>query len=271
MLDAHASIDELTGRFDFGLITLKAPNIPDVLPALRERDLVDVFVSLGNGLVQQRVAAIVGADRLIAGTVEFGATNLGPGHVARPRATRTSSASWRAAPGPDRATARCSRPSPRSGSRTTSRSDLVEAARQLRAVGTRRRGRVLYRDVIEDPAGRAALLAVWGEGYRVGAAQQLELDEVLGIHPTLVADDAGRWTKRCGPSHAARRGDEGLDAPGRGARAAHGGRRHQRRRRGAGARPGLKAPPTRRSSSCARLERGELPVAGALPTRRSPA
>ena len=82
-LDAYASVDELTGPFDFGLITLKAPNIPDVLPALRDRDLVDVFVSLGNGLVQQRVAAIVGADRLIAGTVEFGATNLGPGHVSQ--------------------------------------------------------------------------------------------------------------------------------------------------------------------------------------------
>ena len=68
VLDAHASVDELTGPFDFGLITLKAPNIPDVLPALQERGLVDVFVSLGNGLVQQRVAAIVGADRLIAGT-----------------------------------------------------------------------------------------------------------------------------------------------------------------------------------------------------------
>jgi 2-dehydropantoate 2-reductase len=52
-------------------------------------------------------------------------------------------------------------------------------------------GGVLYRDVIEDPAGRAALLAVWGEGYRVGAAQGLELDEVLGIQPdALVGRDA---------------------------------------------------------------------------------
>ena len=50
---------------------------------------------------------------------------------------------------------------------------------------------MLYRDVIEDPAGRAALLAVWGEGCRVGAAQGLELDEVLGIQPAaLLADDA---------------------------------------------------------------------------------
>jgi 2-dehydropantoate 2-reductase len=192
-LDAHASVDELIGPFDFGLITLKAPNIPDVLPALRDRDLVDVFVSLGNGLVQQRVAAIVGADRLIAGTVEFGATNLGPGHVSQ--TTRNPYVIGELDGNPR--------------ARTERLRDVLATVAEVRLTdniegqiwskllvnsglsGLGVVGGVLYRDVIEDPAGRAALLAVWGEGYRVGAAQGLELDEVLGIQPdALVGRDA---------------------------------------------------------------------------------
>ena len=253
VLDAHASVDELAGPFDFGLITLKAPNIPDVLPALQERGLVDVFVSLGNGLVQQRVAAIVGADRLIAGTVEFGATNLGPGHVSQ---TTRNPYVIGELDGPIR-------------ERTQRLRDVLATVAEVRLTdniqgqiwskllvnsglsGLGVVGGVLYRDVIEDPAGRAALLAVWGEGCRVGAAQGLELDEVLGIEPAAL-----RGRRRAGGGRGAadrrpaRRGDEGLDAPGRRARAAHGGRRHQRRRRGSGrANSGSRPPPTRRSSS----------------------
>jgi 2-dehydropantoate 2-reductase len=82
-LEAHESVAELAGRFDFGLITLKAPSLEAALPEIVERDLADVFVGLGNGLVQERVAALVGGERLVAGIVEWGATKLGPGHLSQ--------------------------------------------------------------------------------------------------------------------------------------------------------------------------------------------
>ena len=40
---------------------------------------------------------------------------------------------------------------------------------------------LLYREVVADPAGREAALAVWREGYDVGMAQGITLDEVLGV------------------------------------------------------------------------------------------
>ena len=73
------SVRAADGAFDFGLVTLKAADLEAALPALRDR--VDAFVSLGNGLVQDRVASLVGGERLLAGTVEWGATNLGPGRL----------------------------------------------------------------------------------------------------------------------------------------------------------------------------------------------
>jgi 2-dehydropantoate 2-reductase len=190
-LDAHTSVDALTGPFDFGLITLKAPALPEVLPALRERGIVDVFVSLGNGLVQQRIAELVGAERLIAGTVEFGATNLGPGHV---RQTTRNPYVIGELDGPARP-------------RTERLAEILGTVADVRVTddiqgqiwskllvnsglsGMGVVGGVLYRDVIEDPAGRAALLAVWGEGLRIGIAQRLTLDEVLGIAPEALVDD----------------------------------------------------------------------------------
>jgi 2-dehydropantoate 2-reductase len=40
---------------------------------------------------------------------------------------------------------------------------------------------LLYREVIADPAGKEAALAVWREGYDVGMAQGITLDRVLGV------------------------------------------------------------------------------------------
>jgi 2-dehydropantoate 2-reductase len=82
-IEAHADPAGLEGPFDFALITLKAPYLESALEPLLERGLVETFVSLGNGLVQERIAAIVGEGNLIWGTVEWGATNLGPGHLAQ--------------------------------------------------------------------------------------------------------------------------------------------------------------------------------------------
>ena len=82
-LDAHADTSGFDAPFDFALITLKAPHLWSALRPLLDRELVKTFVSLGNGLVQERIAGIVGDEKLIWGMVEWGATNLGPGHLAR--------------------------------------------------------------------------------------------------------------------------------------------------------------------------------------------
>src|ERR671911_455160 len=83
VLDAHADPSDFEDPFDFALVTLKAPHLEAALDPLVERGLARTFVSLGNGLVQDRIAAIVGTENLIVGTVEWGATNLGAGHLAQ--------------------------------------------------------------------------------------------------------------------------------------------------------------------------------------------
>jgi 2-dehydropantoate 2-reductase len=40
---------------------------------------------------------------------------------------------------------------------------------------------LLYREVVADPSGKDAALAVWREGYDVGMAQDITLDQVLGV------------------------------------------------------------------------------------------
>jgi 2-dehydropantoate 2-reductase len=182
-LDAHASPDSLDGPFDFALVTLKAPHLESALGPLVERGLVETFVSLGNGLVQERIAAIVGGERLIWGVVEWGATNLGPGHLAR--TTRGPFIVGE----PDGSVKERTR-------RLAEALGAVDGANITQNI----RGQVwskllvnsafsglgavsglLYEEVVADPAGKDAALAVWREGYDVGVAQGLELEDVLGV------------------------------------------------------------------------------------------
>ena len=78
---AVTDVSQLDGPFDFALITVKSLAIRAAITPLVDKDLVDTYVSLGNGLVQDVVESVVGRDRLIVGLVEWGATNLGPGHL----------------------------------------------------------------------------------------------------------------------------------------------------------------------------------------------
>ena len=78
---AVTDVSQLDGPFDFALITVKSLAIRAAIAPLVDKDLVDTYVSLGNGLVQDVVESVVGRDRLIVGLVEWGATNLGPGHL----------------------------------------------------------------------------------------------------------------------------------------------------------------------------------------------
>jgi len=182
-LEAHADPAQLDGPFDFALITLKAPYLESALGPMRDLGLVDTFVSLGNGLVQERVACIVGGEHLIWGTVEWGATNLGRGRLARTTRGRLIIGE------PDG--------SVRDRARLLAGAlDTVDEASVTQNI----RGQVwskllvnsafsglgaisglLYREVVEDPDGREAALAVWREGYDIGIAQNLELEDVLGV------------------------------------------------------------------------------------------
>ena len=182
-LGAYASLAQLDSPFDFALITLKASHLRSALGPLLERGLAETFASLGNGLVQERIAGIVGEEHLIWGTVEWGATNLGPGHLAR--------STW----GPFI----IGEPDGSVRDRTRLLADALGMVDEAR-VTENTRGQVwskllvnsafsglgavsglLYREVVADPGGKEAALALWREGYDVGMAQNLELEGVLGV------------------------------------------------------------------------------------------
>ena len=182
-LDAHDDPSDLEGPFDFALVTLKAPHLEVALGPLVERGLARTFVSLGNGLVQDRIAAIVGNENLIVGTVEWGATNLGAGHLAQTT----------------RAPFVIGEPDGETRERTRLLAEALGTVADVRITenisgqvwskllvnsafsGLGAVSGLLYREVVADPAGREAALAVWREGYDVGMAQGITLDEVLGV------------------------------------------------------------------------------------------
>jgi 2-dehydropantoate 2-reductase len=192
VLDAVADPAELAGPFDFGLSIVKAPALAAALTPLVERDLVETYVSLGNGLVQEQVAAIVGADRLVVGTVEWGATNLGPGRVAR-----TTDAPFVVGE-PDGAIRE----------RTRRLADLLGAVAPVRVTsriaaqvwtkllvnstfsGLGAVSGLLYREVVAREDGLELALALWREGYEVALAEGLEPEPFVGVEPArLLVDD----------------------------------------------------------------------------------
>src|SRR5512134_4178619 len=82
-LDAVISLDELNGDFDFALIAVKSPLHREVLEPLVARGGIETYVSLGNGLIQDRIEALVGKGNLLACIVEWGGSNVGPGRLVR--------------------------------------------------------------------------------------------------------------------------------------------------------------------------------------------
>src|SRR5829696_7242132 len=159
-LDAHADPSELDDPFDFALVTLKAAHGP-----LVERGLAETFVSLGNGLVQDRIAGIVGGENLVVGTVEWGATNLGAGHLAQ-----TTQAPFV-----------IGEPEGGTWDRTRLLAEALETVADVRITenisgqvwskllvnsafsGLGAVSGLLYSEVVADPAGKEAALAVWRE------------------------------------------------------------------------------------------------------------
>jgi 2-dehydropantoate 2-reductase len=182
-LEAHADSADLEGPFDFALVTLKAPHLEAALEPLREGGLAETYLSLCNGLVQERIAGIVGAGNLVWGTVEWGSTNVGPGRLAQTT----------------RAPFVIGEPDGETRDRTRLLAEALGTVEDVRLTENIR-GQVwskllvnsslsglgavsglLYREVMEDPEGREVALALWREGYDVGMAQELTLEKVLGV------------------------------------------------------------------------------------------
>jgi len=181
----EAVTDAGEDAFDFALITLKAAHHA----AVKTLTGVETFVSLGNGLVQDRLEALVGPGRLIGGIVEWGATNLGPGHLAQ---TTSGAFVIGELDGPPR-------------ERTHRLAHVLGAAAETKVTNDIRSmiwtkllvnsvfsglGAVAgqtYADVVASGAGRDVALRMWREGYDVGVAQGLEPGKVLGVEAADLA------------------------------------------------------------------------------------
>lgn len=146
-------------------------------------------MSLGNGLIQDTIAGIVGRERLLVGTVSWGATFLGPGHVRQ--TTLAPFAIGEMVPGTD-------------SGRMDRLLEVLEHVAPAHAT-TRINGQIWaklllnsslsglgtvagtdYAGVVASERGRRLALALWSEGLQVARALGETLDEVAGIDPYAI-------------------------------------------------------------------------------------
>jgi len=189
-LEAVGSAAQLDGEFDFALIAVKSPFHRAALEPLAAAGNVDAFVSLGNGLIQDRIAELVGGDRLLSCIVEWGGTNLGPGHVVRdtiaPMVVGELDGSERER---TRLLARCLEPvgevrvTHNLRGQIWSKLLVNSAFTGLSAVSGLR-----YGGVAEHSDGRTAAYAIWAEGVAVGESEGLTLEAVYGVEPRALVD-----------------------------------------------------------------------------------
>jgi 2-dehydropantoate 2-reductase len=214
-LDVAERVDQLDGSFDFALIAVKSPLHDTVLPPLVERGGIGTFVSMGNGLIQDHMEDLVGAGNLLACIVEWGGSNVGPGHLVRDSlggymvGELDGSLSERA-----RVLATCLEPvgpvrvTDNVRGMIWSKLLINSTFTGLSAVSGLRYGGVAER-------GRDAVFALWAEGVAVADAQGLSLERVHvdphrfddaalteymagsgNVRPSMLQDlDAGRLTE----------------------------------------------------------------------------
>jgi len=186
----------LTGRFDFALVALKAPYLQAALGPLVERGLVDTYVSLGNGLVQNTIQQIVGTERFVVGITEWGATNLGPGHVAQ-----TTVAPFVIGEVDDTLTARLEtlRGVLSAAAEVDVSTDVMNQVWTKLLLNSTFSGLagvtgMLYGEIAADPLGRTMAYHVWTESYDVARAAGFEVGPLIGIQPDdlVVRSEADR-------------------------------------------------------------------------------
>jgi len=182
-VNAVSSLDELEGDFDIALVAVKSPLHDVALPPLVQRGGIGAFCSMGNGLIQDHMEEIVGRGNLLACIVEWGGSNVGPGHL-----VRDSLGGYMV------------------GELDGTLSDRArELAAALEPVGRTRvtdnvRGMIWSKLLINSTftglsavsglryggaaeQGREAVFCLWREGVAVGEAQGLELVEIHDVHP----------------------------------------------------------------------------------------
>src|SRR3954451_2250390 len=193
-LDAVASPEQLDGEFDFALVAVKSPFHQAALEPLAARPGIGAFVSLGNGLIQDRMAELVGPGRLLSCIVEWGGTNLGPGRVVRDTIAPVVVGEL---DGEER-------------DRTRLLARCLEAVGEVR-VTRNLRGQIWskllvnstftglsavsglrYGGVAADPAGRLAAFGLWAEGLGVARAEGVRLERILDAEPDELASEATR-------------------------------------------------------------------------------
>jgi 2-dehydropantoate 2-reductase len=190
VLDAVSSPAELDGGFDFALIAVKSPFHRAALEPLVAAGGIDAFVTLGNGLIQDRIAELVGPERLLSCLVEWGGTNLGPGQLVRdtiaPMVVGELDGTERER---TRLLARCLEPVAEVRVTRNLRGQIWSkllvntALTGLSAVSGLR-----YGGVADHPDGRTAIYETWAEGFAVGWAEELVLERVLGVEPRELVD-----------------------------------------------------------------------------------
>ena len=229
-LEAVGSADELEGEFDFALIAVKSPFHRAALEPLAATGKIASFVSMGNGLIQERMAEMVGAERLLSCSVEWGGPTSGLGASSRDTiAPMVIGELDGAERDRTRLLARCLeavgdvRLTHNMRGQIWSKLLVNSACTGLSAVSGLR-----YGGVAEHEDGRAALYAIWAEGVAVAEAEGVELDEVLDVRAAR-ARRARR--RRAGADDGDRRQHQAVDAAGPRAGPRDGGRRRQRQRR----------------------------------------
>ena len=184
-IPSACAVGELSGQFDFGLITLKSIFIEDAIGPLVAGKRVHTYVSLGNGLVQGRIAALTGAESLVIGTVEWGATNIGPGVLAQTtrapivvgESSGVDSDRLQRLAGVLQGSSEV-RVSSNIYGQVWSKLLLNSALSGLGAISG-----LIYADIVGDKTGKALALELWSEGVCVAEACGISLEEVAGMDP----------------------------------------------------------------------------------------
>jgi 2-dehydropantoate 2-reductase len=184
-MEAVADPGELDQVYDLALVAVKAPLHRVALEPLAAAGAAHAFVSLGNGLIQDRLGDLVGRERLLACLVEWAGTNLGPGRVVRdtvaPMVVGELDGAERER---TRLLARCLeavgevRVSRNIQGQIWSKLLVNTAFTGLSAVSGLR-----YGAVAAHPQGRELASGIWTEGVAVGEAEGRALERVLDVEP----------------------------------------------------------------------------------------